>query len=501
MEVKGKELKRNWILAALMLAMILAAMDNTIVATAIPQIVGDLGGFSLFSWLFSIYLLVQTITIPLYGKLSDLLGRKPIIIFGIIVFLIGSGACGFAWNMPSLIVFRGIQAIGAGAIMATVSTIAGDIYTIEERARVQGWFSSVWGISAILGPALGGALADYVSWRWIFFINIPFGIISILLIARFFIEEKPSIRPKIDWLGAIFMLLTGTAIMFTLLQSGQSWPWLSFTTLILSVISLTLLYITLRIERKAENPILPVWVWKKRVLLGANLSTIGMGVIMMGPGMYLPVFAQSVTGVGAILAGFILASMSITWPISSSLSGKLYLKIGFRNTALCGIILVFIGTFSFLFMEFPGPVPYLVTVQLIMGAGFGLISTPLLVGVQSTVEYKERGAVTGTNVFSRYFGQSLGAAIFAVVFNFGISTKMETAPKNLQSSLPNVNQLVDVMQSESTASDLRLFLREAFFDATHLVYAGLSIVAIITLLILLWTPAKFPVLKSSTLDK
>src|SRR5690554_1167436 len=178
-----KKLKRKWILFALMMTMVLAAMDNTIVATAIPQIVGDLGGFSLFSWLFSIYLLVQTITIPLYGKLSDLLGRKPIIIFGIIVFLIGSGACGFAWNMPSLIVFRGIQAIGAGAIMATVSTIAGDIYTIEERARVQGWFSSVWGISAILGPALGGALADYVSWRWIFFINIPFGIISILLIA------------------------------------------------------------------------------------------------------------------------------------------------------------------------------------------------------------------------------------------------------------------------------------------------------------------------------
>ena len=221
-----QDLKRNWILAALMLTMVLAAMDTTIVATAIPQIVGDLGGFSLFSWLFSIYLLVQTITIPLYGKLADLYGRKPIIIFGIIVFLIGSAACGFAWNMPSLIVFRGVQAVGAGAMMATINTIAGDIYTIEERAKIQGWLSSVWGISAILGPSLGGALADYASWHWIFFINIPFGILSIVIIVKFLHEKAPVKRPKIDWGGAISMLVAGTVIMFGLLQSGQSWPWL-----------------------------------------------------------------------------------------------------------------------------------------------------------------------------------------------------------------------------------------------------------------------------------
>ncbi|HOO10708.1 MAG TPA: MFS transporter, partial [Cyclobacteriaceae bacterium] len=174
-------MRRNWVLVALMLAITLAAMDNTIVATAIPQIVGDLGGFSLFSWLFSIYLLIQTITIPLYGKLADLYGRKPILTIGITIFLVGSAACGGAWDMYSLIFFRGVQAIGAGAIMATVNTIAGDIYTIQERAKIQGWLSSVWGVSAILGPALGGALADYASWRCIFFINVPVGIGSVVL--------------------------------------------------------------------------------------------------------------------------------------------------------------------------------------------------------------------------------------------------------------------------------------------------------------------------------
>ena len=495
MEVEKKELKRNWILAALMMTMILAAMDNTIVATAIPQIVGDLGGFSLFSWLFSIYLLIQTITIPLYGKLADLLGRKPIIIFGIIIFLLGSAACGFAWNMTSLIAFRGIQAIGAGAIMATVNTIAGDIYTIEERAKIQGWLSSVWGIAAILGPTLGGALADYASWRWIFFINIPFGILSIILIVKFLHEGKPLKRPKIDWAGAISMLITATSIMVFLLQSGKSWPWISFTTLGVLFLCIALIYITVRIERKAEEPILPIWVWKKRVILGSNLATIGMGMILMGPSMYLPVFAQSVTGVGAIAAGFILASMSLTWPLSSALSGKLYLKIGFRNTALCGIIIVAIGTFSFLFIQFPGPAWSLVTIQMMMGAGFGLISTPLLVGVQSTVEYEQRGVVTGANIFSRYFGQSLGAAVFAVVFNYGINSKMESAPENLKAQLPSVNKVVDVMQSSETNADLRLFLRQIFFDSTHSVYVGITIMAVITFLILIWTPAKFPTIR------
>ncbi|MEO8935078.1 MAG: MFS transporter, partial [Xanthomarina sp.] len=224
--------RREWILAALMLTMALAAMDATIVATAIPQIVGDLGGFSLFSWLFSIYLLIQTITIPIYGKLADIYGRKPILIFGVIVFLIGSAACAGAWNMISLIVFRGLQAVGAGAIMATVNTIAADIYTLEERAKIQGWLSSVWGVSAILGPTIGGALADYASWRWIFLINIPVGIGAIIMISMFLKENKPTKYAKIDWLGAFALLVTGAFIMFGLMQGGQSWDWISVETLI-----------------------------------------------------------------------------------------------------------------------------------------------------------------------------------------------------------------------------------------------------------------------------
>ena len=482
---------RGYILAALMVTMALAAMDSTIVATAIPQIVGDLGGFSLFSWLFSIYLLIQTITIPIYGKLADIYGRKPILIYGIIVFLLGSAACAGAWNMVSLIGFRGLQAIGAGAIMATVNTIAADIYTLEERAKIQGWLSSVWGVSAILGPTLGGALADYASWRWIFIINIPVGIGAIVMISIFLKENKPIKHPKIDWLGAFALLVTGAFIMFGLMQGGQSWDWISYETLIFIGISALLVVATMKIEAHAESPILPRWVWRKRVLIGANLATIGMGCMTMAPNMFLPVFAQSVIGVGAITAGFILASMSITWPLSSALSGKLYLRIGFRNTALCGILIVIIAVASFLFVPYPGSVATLVALQLLMGAGFGLISTPLMVGVQSTVDWGQRGVVTGASMFSRYFGQSLGAAVFAALFNSVLFDKLTEAPENLQSTLPKVNEVVEVLQSAKSDSTIQSYLQYAFFDSTHTVYIGMLTVAILTLIILLLTPKHF----------
>lgn len=491
-------MRKGWILAALMLTMMLAAMDSTIVSTAIPQIVGDLGGFSLFSWVFSIYLLIQTITIPVYGKLADIYGRKPILICGTIIFLIGSASCAASWNMHSLIFFRGVQAIGAGAIMATVNTLAGDIYSIKERAKIQGWLSSVWGMAAILGPALGGAFAEYVSWRWIFIINIPIGIGSIALIAIFLHEKKIHKRHNIDWAGALAMLITGTVIMFGLLEGGQSWPWLSMNTFLIFVIAAVLVFITIRIERKSAEPIMPGWVWKKRVLVGPNLAMIGMGIIMMGPNMYLPVFAQSVTGLAAIAAGFVLASMSITWPLASSLSGRLYLRIGFRNTALCGAVLVIIASAGFLFMNFPGPVWVLVSIQMLLGAGFGLMSTPLLVGVQSIVKWNQRGVVTGANMFSRYFGQSIGAAVFAAVFNSALSSKLQHAPTALQPQLPHVNKVIETLQSHESVTSVTLYLRKAFYLATQNVYAGLVITALITLVVLLFTPSKFPILEGDT---
>lgn len=482
---------KKWILAALMMTMMLAAMDNTIVSTAIPQIVGDLGGFSLFSWIFSIYLLIQTITIPLYGKLADMYGRKPVLIIGTIVFLVGSATCALSWNMISLIAFRGVQALGAGAIMATVNTLAGDIYSIKERAKIQGWLSSVWGLSAVIGPAIGGAFAEYISWHWIFLINIPIGIVSISLIYIYLQEKRRPVLHKIKFFSAALMLLSGSLLMFEMMEGGQKWPWMSYETLLIVVLFIVLPYLTFRSEKSNPEPIIPGWIWKKRALMGANLTMIGMGALMMAPGMFLPIYAQSVIGVGPIAAGFILASISVTWPLSSGLSGRLYLKIGFRNTAMVGIFFVLLGTFSFLWMSFPGSSLMLVITQLLLGAGFGLISTPMIVGVQSMVKWENRGVATGANMFSRYFGQTLGAALFSAVFNAVIARSLIHAPENLKNQLPPVNEVIETLQKDSAMAEIINYLKHIFHEATHSVYLGMVITGIITLIIILVMPRKF----------
>ncbi len=314
---------RRWILAALMMTVLLAAMDTTVVATAIPQIVGELGGFSSFSWVFSIYLLAQTVTIPVYGKLSDSLGRKPVLMVGMGVFLLGSLSSAFAWSMPSLIAFRGLQGLGAGAILATVYTLAGDLYSVKERATVEGWLSSVWGVTAIVGPTLGGAFAEYASWRWIFLINLPLGALALLLLTKYLHEDFERRVHSIDYAGALLLLLTGSTLIFTLLEGGQRWPWWSLPTLALLVASLLLATLTALVERRAPEPILPRWSWGRRVLVGSNVATLGMGIVMLGPNTYLPTFGQAVRGLGPIDAGLLLASMSIGWPLEATATPQL----------------------------------------------------------------------------------------------------------------------------------------------------------------------------------
>lgn len=487
--------EKRWILIALMVTIMLAAMDVTIVSTAIPQIVGDLGGFSLFSWVFSIYLLAQTITIPIYGKLADLYGRKPILLFGTVVFLIGSALSAFSWDMLSLIFFRGLQGFGAGAIMATVNTLAGDLYSIEERGKIQGWLSSVWGMAAIIGPTLGGAFAEYATWRWIFLINIPIGIISMTLILIFLKEKVVKKKHHIDFLGAIMMLLTGGTLIFTLMQGGQSWAWFSFTGSALIAATLILIVITIFVERRSPEPIMPIWVWKNKILLGSNLAMIFMGAIMLGPNMYLPVFAQSVFGLGAILAGLVLASSSIGWPIASSLSAKLYLKIGFRNTSLIGAALIIVFAMLFPLLSKQGMVGLLFFGQIMLGAGFGLLSTPNMVGIQSIVPWNKRGVVTSSNMFSRYLGQSIGAALLGGVFNARIRRSFATAPDTLKESLPEVNNIMDTLQSESVSQQVEDYLTSSFQYATDHVFIFMGILGICLFAILLILPRRYPIIK------
>lgn len=487
--VEPSQMKRGWILAALMLCMMLAAMDTTIVSTAIPQIVGDLGGFARFAWVFSIYLLAQTITIPIYGKLADTFGRKKILLTGICIFLLGSAASAAAWNIESLILFRGLQGLGAGSIMATVNTIAGDIYTVEERAKIQGYLSSIWGISAIIGPAVGGALVAYVNWRWIFLINLPIGLVSIYFLTAFFKENYKPINPKIDYRGAILICLTLGLLIVYLLESGKSWGWFSLTGMALIAVIAILTFVTIRLQGKTPHAIMPAWLWKNRTFAFTNIAMAGMGIIMMGPESFLPTFMQASLGIGVIASGFILASMSIGWPTASALSGKLYMRIGFRNTSLIGTVLVFIACMGFLFIPWPQPVWLIVADQVLLGAGFGLLSTPSLVGIQSMVSWEQRGVLTGANVFARNLGQSLGAAIFGAIFSSSYATQMQNAPQPVPGATQNAMDLLE--RSDLTAS-AKHFIREAINTATHHIYWGLCFFALLTMLCIYLVPKRLP---------
>lgn len=475
--------QRNWILAALMMTMFLAAMDIAIISTVIPEIVRDIGGFKKFSWVFSIYLLTQTATIPLYGKLADLYGRKLILLIGITIFLIGSAASAAAWDINSLIVFRGIQGIGGGAIVAIANTIAGDIYSIEERAKIQGWLSSVWGISAILGPVIGGGLAEYFNWRWIFLINIPFGIIAGALLIIYLKEKIKKQKVSIDYLGAITIFALLSVLITFLLNGGQTWAWTSLESigLFLGVIILTLLAII--VERRAKAPIMPGWVLTHRTFLGSNLAVVGLGIVMMGPQTYLPTFMQASLGYDVILSGLILASMSLGWPTASALSGKLYLRIGFRNTELIGTFLIVASCIAFLTIPWPQPIYLLVINLIFLGAGFGLLSTPTMVGIQSVVEWERRGVVTGANQFSRYLGQSLGAALFGAIFNGSYTHDLNHSKYEISQDTENVLETLNSTQISQNAKD---FIREALNTANHHIFYAMIIVAIITFFAILF---------------
>lgn len=408
---------RGRVLAALMATMALAAMDTTIVATVIPQVVHSLGGYTLFSWVFSGYLLAQTVTVPLYGKLADSYGRKPVLLFGIGLFLLSSALCAGSLTMVMLVVFRILQGVGAGGVQSMVATVAGDLYDVAERGRIQGWLSSVWGISAVVGPTLGGAFATYLTWRWIFLVNIPIGAAAIVLLVRYLRERIPGREHRIDYLGAAGFTLAAGSLFLWITQGGTAWGWAAPPSIALLVIGLAAGVATLLIERRVSEPIIPPWLWSRRVLAGSAAATLGLGLLMIGPTTFLPTYAQSLLGLGPITAGLILATMSLTWPVASGLSSRGYLRIGFRDTALIGAFLAVAGSAVLYLLPNPGSVWQCVISMAVLGGGLGLLSTSLLVGMQAGVGWAERGVVTGANQFARYLGSGLGASVYGAVAN------------------------------------------------------------------------------------
>lgn len=408
---------RGPILIALMLSTALVAIDSTIIATAVPSVVKDLGGFSQFPWLFSIYLLAQAVSVPIYGRLADMYGRKPVMLVGIGLFLLGSILCGLAWNMPALIAFRLIQGLGAGAVLPMSVTIAGDIYTLQERAKAQGYIASVWAISSVVGPTLGGVFSDFISWRWIFFVNIPLCLLAGLLVWLNFRERFERTKQTIDYAGAILLTGGSTLLLLGLLEGGQAWAWESPLSFVVFGLSLAMLVAFVLVERRAAHPILPLWIFKRRVIVASSITSAGVGAIMLGLSSYVPTFAQQVLGTSALIAGFALAALTIGWPIAAAQSGRLYLRIGFRATGMIGTGLVVAGTGLMLLIGAQSPVWLVALFCFVIGGGMGLVATPTLIAAQSSVGWSERGVVTGTNLFARSIGSAIGVAVLGAIVN------------------------------------------------------------------------------------
>ena len=412
----GLRSERGPVLLAVMLSTALVALDQTIVSTAVPSIVDDLGGFRQFPWLFSIYLLAQAATVPVNGKLADQFGRKPLMYYGIATFLLGSVLCAAAWSMPVLIAARGLQGLGAGAVQPTGMTVIGDLYTLRERAKVQGYLASVWGVSAVVGPTIGGAFSQYLSWRFIFLVNVPMCLLAAWMLRRF--AERVQARPaRIDFAGAILLTAATTLVVLGLLEGGQSWAWASWQTPVVFGAAALLLVVFVRVERAAEQPVLPSWVFTSPVLRVTSAISLLVGGLILGLSSYVPTLGQDVLGASAIVSGFALATLTIGWPISAALAGRLYLTIGFRATGLIGVGLAATGALVLVVGDPAGSLWHIAVGCLLIGFGMGWVAAPALVVAQSSVAWGDRGVATATNMFARSVGSAVCVAVFGAVVN------------------------------------------------------------------------------------
>jgi EmrB/QacA subfamily drug resistance transporter len=486
-----KQTRRPLVLASVMLAMFMGAIEATIVSTAMPAIVGDLGGFSLYSWVFSAYLLMNAVTVLIYGKLSDLFGRKPVLTFGIIVFLIGSILCGFAQSMTMLILFRFIQGFGAGAVMPIATTIVGDIYTKEERAKIQGYLSSVWGISAIMGPAIGGFLVQYVSWHYVFWINIPLGILAIVGIWTFLHEKVEKKKQVIDYKGAIFLTLAISSLMLVLVGGEGSMNLSRGQVVCLLLFSGFAFYLFFHQEQRASEPMMPFSIWKDRSILVANLASLTTGFMLIGISSFLPAFVQGVMNQSPIIAGFTLTTMSIGWPIAATVAGKLLLRIGYRLTSLLGGMFLIIGSIVFVILT-PEMGPLWAALgSFLTGIGMGLTTTSFIVSIQSNVSWQQRGVATAANMFMRNLGNTIGAALLGGILNLQLKKYfLSTTSIEGTLSVDAANILLNESERNNLSEGLRHTLQEGLVFSLHSVYLVVFLFAVLSFSLIYFLPKK-----------
>ena len=406
--------KRLLVLYACIGFILISSIEGTIVATVMPDIVGDLGGFDLFSWVFTGYLLTQAVIIPIYGRLADVHGRRRMLLVATALFALGSILCGCAWNMLSLVVFRVAQGIGAGGLVPVSQTVVGDLYTPVERARISGYLSSMWAIGSIIGPLLGAFLIAHTSWSWVFWINVPIAAAAALMLVLWLKEEPQHHERRIDYGGAVLLTAGSALLMFALVEVGH------FDVTVLAAlvaIGLVLLVWFFRLEQRSPDPMLPVTLLKNRMVASASLGGLFSGAILMGATAFVSIFVQAVMGRSALTAGLVLTTPSVTWVIGSVSSGRMMLRHSYRATIATGGLLLLAGGIIMVMLDGDsGPLVAGIGVGLV-GIGMGLTTNTYTVSAQGSVGWAQRGIATSTMMFMRQVGQAAGAAIFGGTIN------------------------------------------------------------------------------------
>ena len=464
-------LRRPLVLASVMAAIFTIAVEATIVSTAMPQIVAQLGDLHLYTWVFSAFLLTQTATTVVFGKLADTYGRRPVLLVGIVVFLVGSLLCGFSWSMGSLIAFRLVQGVGAGAIQPVALTVVGDLYSVEERARIQGYLASVWGISSVLGPLAGGLIVKYLSWSWIFWINLPIGVLAMAGLMAFLHERVERERRAVDVLGAGLFAGAVASLMLALAELGTSGrlAWMG------AGVFVVLAGLFVWQERRAVDPMVHIGLWARRPIATANLATLLSGMAIIGLTTFVPMYVQGVLGQSALVAGFALTAMVLGWPIGATLAARNFARFGIRRTALAGACLLPVGAVAFVVLG-PGMSPLVPGIgSAVMGLGMGLLSTSAIVLIQDVVDWSERGVATASNIFSRNLGSTLGATALGSVLNLGLANGGSWSGSGQPAvTSEQVRQLLEGVGDT-------VFVRLALAQSLHWTFVAVFVVAVGTL--------------------
>lgn len=451
---------------ALLLAMTVTALEQTVVSTAMPSIIAQLQGFDIYPWVFSAYLLAATVSTPIYGKLADLLGRKRLLLFGLVLFGLGSMLSGMAQSMPQLIAMRVVQGLGAGAVGPIVLTMLGDLFTLQERARVQGLFSAVWGGSSLIGPFVGGVLTDELSWRWVFFVTVPFALVTIWILARYVREElgHREVAP-IDWAGGALLALGSSLLLMAVLRGNTS---STAATVAMLAAAAVVLALFVRQERATPDPVLPPDLLLSPPIGSAIAGSFLIGCLLFGIDTYIPLFVQGVLGKDATVSGGMITPLFLTWSISVAVAARVVVRLGFRRTALVGSSLIAIGTLGLVAgAAWPDRARlFFVAAMVVIGMGMGPTSLSYILGVQHEVNWGRRGVATGAVTFVRTMGGALGVGLLGASLGFALAHRL-AASKGIDVAAalrPETHKLLAQDQLLAVQSALGRSLRDVFLE-------------------------------------